>query len=291
MASGLRKVRLTENTESGGDRRDIDHIVGVDESGNNFDGVFVLVAVQCPRSSSEKLAELLIELDLQPWVSKSSSPPEDFAAQELSEPVSTLLSKIESGPITWNAQACWGGCEVDKRAMTSCIAATKALTSLTEYEGEAAILHDGGGDEYGTGRIKLRRAAANQFEGFAERHTPIHAVCLDSGDRIYPEITTADYIAGYLRSEIIDSGSIDLAEWDVGKIDDSWSTPSNQQPDPEYVIETRNRQRSPPRQDRAASWIEGRRPPSDESWGSKPLKSLVSRLQSDTVQKYLLEEL
>lgn len=292
MPSGLRQVRLIENTDTGGDRRNIDHVVGVDESGNSHDGPFVLAAVQCRRSHSERLAELLIELDLQPWISKSSSPPEQYTVQELSNPVSTLLQKIQNGPMTWYVAACWGNCEPDRQARTVCIAATKSLVQAQEYEGDAAVLLDGDGDKYGNSRIKLRRAASDQFEGFSDRHTPVHVACLGSGgDRVYPEITAADYIAGYLRSEILEFGSIDEIDWGVDRIDKSWSTPSSRQPTPEYIVETRNRKRRPHREDRAAAWIEGRRPPSDDHWGDTSLESLVSRLESDTVQRYLLEEL
>jgi hypothetical protein len=175
--------------------------------------------------------------------------------------------------------------------MTACIAATGTIAQLQEYEGAAAILHDGRGDEFGNGRVKLRRAASNQFKGFADRNTPVYVACLESGDRIYPEITAADYIAGYLRSEIMEFGDISETNWEIGRINESWSTPSTQQPTPEYVVETRNRQRRPHREDRAAAWIEGRRPPSDDHWGSTSIESLVNRLQSDTVKQYLLEEL
>lgn len=294
MSSGLRPLALRES--SSGDSKRAAHVVGIDESGNSADGPFVLTAVQCPRSSGERLAELLIELDLDPWVSKSSSSPSNLTDSELTENVIELMDQIQEEPITWNAAACWGNCSVDKQAMTACIVSTKSLISYGKsqdgYEGNAALVHDGKGDNFGSGYITLRRAGREQFEGFGDRETPVYISTLESGDRIYPEITAADYIAGLIRSEIQEKGSIEgLNVPVIDRISESWSTPEDASPEPQYEIRSRDRRRQPKREDRAAAWIEGRRPPTNDGWGDRPLNSIVERLSSDTVRDYLLTEL
>ncbi|MBP1923399.1 hypothetical protein J2751_002441 [Halorubrum alkaliphilum] len=294
MSSGLRPLALQES--SSGDSKRAAHVVGIDESGNSADGAFVLAAVQCPRSSGERLAELLIELDLDPWVSKSSSAPSTLTDSGLTDTVIELIRQIRDEPITWHAAACWGNCPVDKQAMTACIISTKSLTrhrdSQGGYEGNAALLHDGKGDNFGNGYIKLRRAGRTQFEGFGDRETPVFISMLESGDRIYPEITAADYIAGLIRSEIHNEGSIEAVDIPmIDRISNSWSTPKDASPEPQYEIRARNHQREPKRQDRAAAWIEGRRPPTTDAWGDRPLEAIVDRLSSDVVRNYLLTEL
>jgi hypothetical protein len=290
MPSGLPPVSLSEHSSD--TRVNAKHIIGVDESGNSADGPFVVTAVQCPRSSGEQLAEILIELDLDPWRSKSSSKPEGMTNEELTKNVEQLLEKITGAPISWHATACWGSCQADRRAMAICILSTRALVkSQREYEGNAVIMHDGRGTEFGNGYIKLRRAAREQFQGFGERETPVYLTTLDSGDRIYPEITAADYISGLLRSEIQDRGIEPVQRSHLDRLDRSWSAPSDSPPEPEYDIRRRTRRREPRHEDRAAAWIEGRRPPADERWGDNPLDTIVSRLESETVRRYLLNGL
>jgi hypothetical protein len=269
------------------------HVVGVDESGNHHDGPFVMTAVQCPRSHGEHLAELLIELELEPWKSKSSSNPGGMSHTELSAAVEELLTSFQSTPITWYAVAGWGTYTVDQRAATACIVVSKTLTGgsgpTPEYEGPAALVHDGGARMYGSRQERLRRAATRQFNGFGDRVTPVYITQIKDGDRIYPEITAADYISGYIRSQLPDTGIAGIG-YDIQRIDNSWNV-SDDPPSTLYSLRSRNRQQSQERYDRAAAWIEGRRPSSDGTWGDQPFQSLVSRLQSDTVTEYLLDQL
>lgn len=291
MQSGLRPVKILESSSDSHTRAD--HVVGIDESGNTTDGPFVVTGVQCPRSAGEKLAELLIELGLDPWKSKSSSRPNNVDGSELTQRVRELIQKIKDEPITWHATACWGSCPADQRAMAACIIATKSLvTTHRDYEGNAVIIHDGAGSEFGKGHITLRRAAREQFQGFGDRETPVYVSTLESGDRTYPEITAADYIAGFVRYEIEQSGHIGgVEEPRVERMDKSWSTPADLSPEPKYDIRARDQYQRPKRKDRAAAWIEGRRPPTDARWDSPSFDSIVNRLESETVREYLLHEL
>lgn len=252
-----------------------------------------MTAVQCPRWHGESLAESLIDLGLEPWKSKSSSTPQSVSGTELSETVEQLLSSFDSSPITCHTVAGWGTYTIDQRAATACIVASKALTggsgSVPEYEGPAALVHDGGSRMYGSRQDRLRRAATRQFNGFGNRVTPVYITQLQDGDRIYPEVTAADYIAGYIRSQLPETG-IEGIGYDVQRINDSWNV-SDDPPCTLYTLRSRDRRQSQQRYDRAVAWIEERQPSSDDVWGSQPLQSLADRLQSDVVQEYLLNEL
>lgn len=59
MSSGLRQIELLEHevVDTQPPVQHASHVVGVDESGNQHDGPFVMTAVQCPRSYGESLAE------------------------------------------------------------------------------------------------------------------------------------------------------------------------------------------------------------------------------------------
>jgi hypothetical protein len=295
MESGLRRVELVENAGDDTNIQRVDHVVGVDESGNSHDGPFVMVAVQCPRSCGELLAELLIEEGLQPWKSKSSSTPAGVSGDGLSERVRSLLEAIQETPITWFATAGWGTFGKPQRAAIACIVASKAMTGgsggeIPEYDGPATLMHDGGHQLYGDSQLAIRRAATRQFDGFGDRVTPVYLSFLRDGDKTYPEITAADYIAGYLRSEISDQG-ISGVDVPLKRIDSSWRASDRDPPTTLYELRTRHRRRQQTKEGRAASWIEGRRPPEDGGWNESPIESLTGRLQSDVVRNYILNEL
>jgi hypothetical protein len=290
MPSGLRPVSLSAASSDTHQRAA--HVIGIDESGNTNDGAFVITAVQCPRNCGERLAELLIDLGLEPWKSKSSSTPTNLNGDRLTQQVERLIGRINDEPVSWDAAACWGNCDIDRRAMTACILSTKCLINWDRgYEGDAVLIHDGECSEFGNEYVKLRRAARSQFDGFDIRETPVYVTALRSGDRIYPEITAADYISGLIKSKIKNHGSIDSINFPVRRVDKSWSTPGDITPETKYQIRSRDRRRQPKREDRVAAWVEGRRPPTDDAWGDQPLESITGRLNSDTVQEYILNEI
>lgn len=295
MSSGLRRVELIENSTDTGKRSQqrVDHVVGVDESGNSDEGPFVMTAVQCPRSSGETLAELLIEQGLEPWKSKSSSPPAHMSNEEVSSSVSALIENLADTSITWHTVGGWGSYNKQQRAMIACIVTTKAMTgsndSLPDYDGPATLMHDGGTRMYGNGQIAIRRAASRQFNGFADRHTPVYLSFIQDGDKTYPEITAADYISGYLRSEIQKRGIEDIELLD--RIDHSWRASNDEPPATLYQICARRRGRPQGKEERAAAWIGGRRPPESDSWDGSQLDSLTNRINSDIVREYLRKEL
>ena len=296
--SGLRKVELVDSSGTEENRQNAYHVVGVDESGNHADAPFVMVAVQCPRSHGEKLAEWLIQLGLQPWKSKSSSTPEGMSNSTLSRQVGELIHKInDSDVVTWHGVAGWGNYNKDQRGATACIVASKTITNSFEdsssecqFEGPAVLLHDGG-KMYGKDQITLRRYASRQFgRGFNDRFVPVYVSNIQKGDKTYPEITAADYIAGLINAEITEKGLGEIDIDRVNRIDNSWRS-SNETPAALYNLRTRDRSRQKTKEERVAAWIEGRRPPESDSWGEGPVESLLDRLDSDTVREYILNEL
>lgn len=296
MPSGLRQVELVEKLNNRGrsNQQRVDYVVGVDESGNSKEGPFVMTAVQCPRSCGETLAELLINQGLEPWKSKSSSTPAELSNEDLSTSVSSLIGSLADTPVTWHAVGGWGSYNKQERAMIACIVTTKAMTgsndsSVPNYDGPATLMHDGGRRMYGNSQIAIRKAANRQFSGFADRHTPVYVSFIPEGDKTYPEITAADYISGYLRSEIQSRGIEGIRSLD--RINDSWRASSQEPPATLYQIRARRRGRRQRKEERAAAWIDGRRPPESDSWDGSQLESLVNRLKSDTVREYLLNEL
>lgn len=298
--SGLRKVELVERDadEDNPNKQQVSHVVGVDESGNSADGPFVMTAVQCPREESERLAELLIDLGLQPWKSKSSSSPPGVSNEQLSDKVRRLISKINDMQVTWSAVAGRGSYGAGRAGMIACVVSSKAMTGgiedeAPEYDGPATIMHDGSprSNLYGDSQIKIRRGAHRQFSDFPDRYTPVYLSFLRSGDKTYPEITAADYIAGYLNS-VISNQTVEKVNHPVQRIDKSWKVSDRDPPVPLYDLRTRDRQRQLTKEDRAAAWIEGRQPlTDDEGWGERSFEGLIDRLESDTVKCYLSNEL
>lgn len=291
MASGLRRVELVE----AGDTEPVahaDHVVGVDESGNTRRGPFVVTAVQCPRRVSERLAEALISLGLNPWVNKSSARPPGMSGDELSARVRRLIAQLEELPVTWTAVAGWASYTTSQWARTACVAVTKAMTrgGPPTYDGPAVMIHDGAASLFGRRGISLRRAADVQFEGFDNRVTPVYLSCLRNADLTYPEVMVADYVSGYLKSRI-ESVGLDGTSTPVERIDPSWCAPADRRPTTLFDIRQRTRRRGKRKKDRTASWIEGRRPSDGDAWGGQSMDSLVQRSESERLSEYLLTEL
>lgn len=126
---GLRSVQVTSES---GRRKRLDHVIGVDESGNPDGGnePFVISAVQCPRNYGEELAESLVDAGLNPWRSKSSSlSVSDKAKATQDERVRSFIDAISSTPITWCAAVGWEAYSVPRRATIACTVTSKALTT------------------------------------------------------------------------------------------------------------------------------------------------------------------
>lgn len=291
---GLRSIQVTSES---GQRERLDHVVGVDESGNPDGGgePFVISAVQCPRSYGEKLAEFLINAELNPWRSKSNSlSVSDEAKATQDERVEAFIDLIDSTPITWCAAAGWKAYGVPKRAKIACTVASKALTTphrvqQPNFEGDAALIHDGNAKTYGNKQQHLRKQASAAFNSsFQSAICSVYVSSLPKADLTYPEVVAADYLAGYVRKKLANGEkSMKQLPDQVLWIRSDWS-PEDIQPAPLYWLRTSGSSQATTEQSRVVAWIEGRRPSNDGLTSGGQFSNIVSnRLSSDTLREYL----
>ncbi|WP_276280313.1 hypothetical protein [Halorussus caseinilyticus] len=271
----------------------------MDESGNpdGNGGPFVICAVQCPRSYGEQLAEHLIDAGLNPWRNKSNSlSVADRAKATQDRRVKRLVASLDSTPVTWCAAVGWEAYNVPKRAAIACTVSSKALTTphddrMPDFEGDAVLLHDGNAETYGDNQFYLRKKASAQFNAsFQSAICSVYVSSLPDADLTYPEVTTADYIAGYVRKTLAD-GEIGIRQLpkQVIWVSSDW-TCEDVQPAPLYWLRTSGAKQTATEQSRVIAWIEGRRPPkSGFSSGRRFERVVETRLESETLKQYLTE--
>lgn len=293
---GLRAVQVTDDS---GQRKRLDHVVGVDESGNpNADGgPFLISAVQCPRTYGEALAEHLIDAGLNPWQNKSSSlSVSDRAKATQDERVESFISAISSTPITWCAAVGWDAYNVPKRAAIACTVTSKALTTphsnrIPDFEGDTALIHDGDAKTYGDNQHYLRKQASAEFNpSFQSAICSVHVSSLPKADLTYPEVTAADYIAGYIRKKLANGETtVEQLSDQVLWVSSDWAC-EDVQPAPLYWLRTSGAKQSTPEQSRVIAWIEGRRPPKDGVSSRRQFERVIeNRLESEKLKEYLAE--
>lgn len=292
---GLRSIQVTSES---GQRKRLDHVVGVDESGNPDGGnePFVISAVHCPRSYGEELAEHLIDAGLNPWRSKSNSlSVSDEAKVTQDERVESFIDDIGSAPVTWCAAAGWKAYSIPKRAAVACTVTSKALTTphrdqTPDFEGDTALIHDGNAKTYGDNQHHLRKQASSRFNSsFQSAICSVHASSLPKADLTYPEVVAADYIAGYVRKKLATgeesvSGLPNQVLW----VRSDWSA-EDVQPAPLYWLRTSGSSQTTTEQSRIVAWVEGRRPSKDGLTSGGRFKNIIdNRIESDTLTEYLL---
>lgn len=292
---GLRPVQVTADS---GRRKRLDHVVGVDESGNPDGGSdpFVIAAVHCPRSCGEELAELLIDARLNPWRNKSSSlsvSKEAKGAQD--ERIENFISRIGAAPVTWCAAVGWEAYSVPERAAIACTVTSKALTTpnrdeTPDFEGDTVLIHDGNAKTYGDDQYHLRKQASATFNSsFQSAICSVYVSPLPKADLTYPEVIAADYIAGYVRKKLANGeksveGLPDQVLW----MRSDWS-PEDVQPTPSYWLRTSGSSQPTVEQSRIIAWIEGRQPSEGELTSGGQFMNLVDgRIDSDMLEEYLL---
>lgn len=291
---GLRPVQVTDES---GRRERLDHVVGVDESGNpdGNGGPFVIAAVQCPRSYGENLAEQLVEVGLNPWRNKSSSlSVSDEAGTKQDARVEHFIDVIASSPVTWCAAVGWEAYGVPKRAAIACTVTSKSLTTphsdeTPSFEGDTALIHDGDAKTYGDKQRYLRKQASAEFNPSFQ--SAICSVCVSSlikADLTYPEVIAADYIAGYVRKKVANGEkTVNQLPDQVLWVSSEWAC-ENAQPAPLYWLRTSGVKRTAPQQSRVIAWIEGRRPPKEGLASDREFRTIIgNRLESAPLQKYL----
>lgn len=292
---GLRSIQVTSES---GQRKRLDHVVGVDESGNPDGGgePFVISAVQCPRSYGEELAECLIEAGLNPWRSKSNSlSVSDEAKVTQDERVESFIDTIRFTPITWCAAVGWEAYSVPKRATIACTVTSKALTTphsdeLPDFEGDTALIHDGNAKTYGDKQRHLRKQASAKFNSsFQSTICSVYVSSLPKADLTYPEVVAADYIAGFVRKKLArGEKSVSQLPSQVLWISSEW-TSEDVHPAPLYWLRTSGSGQTTMERSRIIAWIEGRRPPKEGLRSGGQFENIVNnRLESATLKEYLL---
>lgn len=285
----MRSVQVVE--ESSGETTRAEHIVGIDESGNvNGPDTFVLVAVRCPRENGERLAELLINNDLLPWLGKSQTLAENTPLDERVERVEGLIRDLERAEIPWGAAVGHDHYSIHEKAAAVCVLSKQTITGTPQFNGDALLIPDGAADMYGNSQQHLRTQAAQLFDGsFQSTFGGVFVTALAKADLTYPEVTAADYLAGYIREAINDRReSVQTLPDQVVRFDPHWREPSVS-PQPFYRIQGVSGEYGARERTRAVAWITGRHPDGDEYNVTSQWENRIQILESETVQKYLRE--
>ncbi len=291
---GLRPVQVASKS---GEKKRLNHVIGVDESGNpdGTGGPFVICAVQCPRRHGEKLANYLIDAGLNPWRNKSHSlSTSDIAKATQDRRVESLISSIASTPVTWSSAVGWEAYSVPKRAAITCTVASKSLTTphseeKSDFDGDAVLIHDGGPETYGENQQYLRKQASAEFNSsFQSAICAVYASSLPKADLTYPEVIAADYIAGYVRKKLTTGeASVKQLPKQVEWVSSGW-TFEDVQPTPSYRLRTSGAKQAAVEQSRVIAWVEGRRPPKDGVSSGRKFENVIeNRIHSETLTKYL----
>lgn len=297
MSPSLRPISISDGA---GSHFRVEHLVGIDESGNDATGgVCVTVAVRTQRETDIALVRNLVENGLKPFQHKSSTllRYESLDQPDRKQRVENFIRDLNSTPITWAAVVCEGSFTAAQRAAATTMAAKKAITSAIEqgiYNGVSdplALLHDGQEDAHSSYFQQLRKQAAMDFDTSFERGIcPVHLTFLRGADRTYPQSNAADYIAGYLRESLSSSRTIaDLRFDNLYKLDPSWVRTAGQ-PVPQYKLKEFRPIREDEIKSRVLSWILGKGiPPDPNPTTHDPFRDLVERnIPDSTVQEYLL---
>lgn len=298
MSSPLRPVCVTNV-----DRQvRANHLVGVDESGNDAseDGHCVIVAVRTRRRNDVELVRTMVENDLRPFRHKSSTlvrhGPLDQSERD--RRVRAFLDALSATSITWCAVVCSDGFDQFDRVAAVSVATKKAITSAVNrgiFGGKndpAVLLHDGKQDEYSSYDETLRKQLAMDFDpSFQRSICPVYPTFLQDADRTYPQSNAADYIAGYLRTRLAGEMTVgDVNYENVYALDPSWVRRAGT-PTPLYELETLRPVRKKELRSRVLCWLMGRTVPADpKPTGYDPFREQVEQLSDSNVRRYLLEE-
>lgn len=278
------------------------HVVGVDESGNEAseNGLCVTVSVRTRRENDTVLVRAMVESGLKPFRHKSSTlvrhGPLDESRRE--QNVRAFLDTLSTTPITWSAIVCSGSFDHCDRAAAVSVATKKSITAAIDREifgGEddpAVLLHDGKRNGYDSYDEYLRKQLAMDFDpSFQRSICPVYPAFLQDADRTYPQSNAADYIAGYLRARLVGESTIDELDYEhVYALDSSWIRRAGT-PVPLYEFESFRPVREEELRSRILCWLMGRGIPTEpEPTGYDPFRERVQELADPTVRRYFLDE-
>jgi hypothetical protein len=226
MVAPLRPVSLTDAEDS---RVTVDTLIGVDESGNESsagDGFCVVVVIWAARSTEIDLIRVLVESGLQPFKYKSATLGYEaqLPASERQERVQHFLALIDGLPIEWAGIVCRNEYRTPVRAAAVVMAAKKTITRGQSNDiDRTALLHDG---KLLTPNYKaaVRQKAAKEFDaGFEQAFASVYTAFVNQADLTYPQSIAADFIAGYLRSRLLDGTMSDQFRDSLAEFDESWT--------------------------------------------------------------------
>lgn len=284
----MRSVQVIE--QSGGNVTRANNVIGIDESGNvTGAGEFALVTVRCPRDTGEQLAELLVDNDLFPWRGKSQTLAQSTSLSERRERVQGLIGALSQTDISWRGAVGYSAQSIHEKAAAICTLSKKTITGDDDFGGDSVLIPDGSAEMYGANQEHLRTQAAQIFDGpFQSHFGEVYATGLVKADLTYPEVTTADYIAGYLREKLQEGYTAESLPSNVVRFQKGWREP-NGGPLPYYTIKGVSGAYGNTAQTRAAAWIKGRHPDGDDHDISSQWPNTVRMLESDMLQQYLLD--
>lgn len=117
---------------------------------------------------------------------------------------------------------------IHHKAAAVCVLAKKTITSSEKFSGDSILIPDGAPSMYGDSQAHLRTQAFQIFDGsFQSAFGGVYVTGLSKADLTYPEVTAADYIAGYVRS-VIDEGTeqVHTLPDEVVRFDTNWREPA-----------------------------------------------------------------
>lgn len=269
------------------------HVIGIDESGNvTQNSPSTLAVVRCPRERGERLAELLIQHELAPWRGKWSSLGQHVSSEERTDRVLDLLDSLRSESIPWRATVVYPDVSIHEKAAAVCILAKKTITPYPEFSQDSVLLPDGASDMYGSKQHHLRTQAAHAFDGsFRSAFGDVYVSALSNADLTYPEVATADLIAGCIRELVVqEDRSVSSLPDEVIRFRTSWREPEIS-PLPFHSVRGISGDYGEPTATRIAAWIKGRHPDGGRHDVSSQLNNTIRILESDSVRQYLTEQL
>lgn len=270
------------------------HVIGIDESGNvTGSGPFALSAVRCPREFGERIAELLIENELAPWMAKSRRLKSNTSSAVHNNRVRSFITDLSENPIEWRVAFGYQNATIHHKAAAVCALAKKTITADVDYQGDAVLLPDGATSMYGDQQAHLRRQSSQFFDGpFESAFGTVYTSGLSKADLTYPEVVAADYIAGYVRDIIaVQDQSVGDFGDNVVWFDSNWREPSDVAPAPFYALTPATGQYGVVEESRVVAWVKGRHPDGDDHDVSGQVRNAVDMLESDKVQQYLLDSI
>jgi hypothetical protein len=116
----------------------------------------------------------------------------------------------------------------------------------------------------------------------------MYVTALTAADLTYPEVTAADYIAGFVREAVDDGAQVRELPDEVTWFDSNWREPSVS-PVPFYRIRGVSGEYGSIARTRVAAWVKGRNPDGDDYDVSSQWRNTLEMIESPDLRQYLSE--